>query len=152
MFGRHSCARPKLLVSGYLIQQEGTAIDAQSTQRGLAVSELPEHANTDLGHTEWRTMEQERVNSFADVTEDHNPIHVDPATTPFGATVAHGYLTLAMVAPLPTEVSSAFRDGGWGAQTIAQAWSTTVGPSAQSYGYGIELPPLDPGEEAASAE
>jgi acyl dehydratase len=58
---------------------------------------------TELGHTEWREMTQERVNAFADVTEDHNYIHVDPErarATPFGGTVAHGYLTLSLLAPV----------------------------------------------------
>ena len=66
------------------------------------VAALPDHAETDLGHTAWATMDQERVDAFADVTEDHNPIHVDSdfaAKTPFGGTIAHGYLTLSLVAP-----------------------------------------------------
>jgi acyl dehydratase len=84
-------------------------MESSRTEGGLVidVSALPAHADTDLGHTRWRTMEQERVDSFADVTEDHNPIHVDPAFaagTPFGGTIAHGYLTLAMVAPLLEEL------------------------------------------------
>ena len=52
-----------------------------------------------LGHTEWLTMEQERINTFADATEDHQWIHVDPvkaATGTFGACIAHGYLTLSL--------------------------------------------------------
>jgi len=60
-----------------------------------------------LGHTEWRELTQERVDAFADVTEDHNYIHVDPdraAAGPFGVTVAHGYLTLSLLAPLIAEL------------------------------------------------
>lgn len=55
-----------------------------------------------LGTTEWRTIDQERVNLFADATDDHQWIHVDPeraAAGPFGGTIAHGYLTLSL-APL----------------------------------------------------
>lgn len=54
----------------------------------------------DLGCTDWMGVSQERVNQFADATDDHQWIHVDPAraaTGPFGACVAHGYLTLALV-------------------------------------------------------
>jgi acyl dehydratase len=54
---------------------------------------------TDLGATEWMEITQERVNQFADATGDHQWIHVDPdkaAGGPFGATIAHGYLTLAL--------------------------------------------------------
>lgn len=53
----------------------------------------------DLGTTDWLTIEQERINRFADATGDHQWIHVDPERAksgPFGATVAHGYLTLAL--------------------------------------------------------
>ena len=52
-----------------------------------------------LGHTDWLEMEQERVNLFADATGDHQWIHVDPERAkdgPFGATIAHGYLTLSL--------------------------------------------------------
>ena len=50
--------------------------------------------------SEWVEMSQERINQFADATDDHQWIHVDPAraaTGPFGACIAHGYLTLALV-------------------------------------------------------
>jgi acyl dehydratase len=75
-----------------------------STETALVVDvmALSEHADADLGHTAWQTMDQARVDAFADVTEDHNPIHLDAdfaAATPFGGTIAHGYLTLALVAP-----------------------------------------------------
>jgi len=64
-------------------------------------------ADTDLGTTEWRGMTQERVDAFADVTDDHNFIHVDPeraSQTPFGGTIAHGFLTLSLVAPVTMEL------------------------------------------------
>ena len=54
---------------------------------------------SDLGHSEWITIEQNRIDGFADATGDHQWIHVDPtraADGPFGATIAHGYLTLAL--------------------------------------------------------
>jgi acyl dehydratase len=52
-----------------------------------------------LGPTEWITVTQERINTFADATGDHQWIHVDPERAqagPFGACVAHGYLTLSL--------------------------------------------------------
>ena len=55
---------------------------------------------TDLGTTDWVTVTQERINTFADATGDHQWIHVDPERAkdgPFGACVAHGYLTLSLV-------------------------------------------------------
>ena len=52
-------------------------------------------------------MTQERVNQFAEVTGDHNFIHVDPARareTPFGGTIAHGYLTLSLLGPISQQL------------------------------------------------
>jgi acyl dehydratase len=68
---------------------------------------LPEHVGTHLGYTHWQVMEQERVNQFADVTDDHNYIHVDverAKASPFGGTVAHGYLTLSLLAPITMQL------------------------------------------------
>ncbi len=56
--------------------------------------------NTELGVTEWLSISQERINLFADATDDHQWIHVDPQKAqngPFGACIAHGYLTLSLV-------------------------------------------------------
>ncbi|MDR3419389.1 MAG: MaoC family dehydratase [Nevskia sp.] len=53
-----------------------------------------------LGASEWMTVTQERINLFADATDDHQWIHVDPERAkggPFGACIAHGYLTLSLV-------------------------------------------------------
>jgi acyl dehydratase len=53
-----------------------------------------------LGYSTWLTITQERINQFADATGDHQWIHVDPARAkdgPFGACIAHGYLTLSLV-------------------------------------------------------
>lgn len=66
------------------------------------------------GTGEWMVMTQERINQFADVTEDHQFIHVDPEAakaTPFGTTIAHGFLTLSMLThldattPRPSDMS-----------------------------------------------
>jgi len=55
---------------------------------------------TQLGSTEWLTIDQQRINLFADATGDHQWIHVDPVRAkdgPFGTCIAHGYLTLSLV-------------------------------------------------------
>ncbi|MEV6794083.1 MaoC family dehydratase [Streptomyces sp. NPDC051320] len=57
----------------------------------------------DLGHSAWLEITQERVNTFADATDDHQWIHVDVERAkqgPFGGPIAHGYLTLALLIPL----------------------------------------------------
>ena len=64
-----------------------------------SVDELVAAEGSELGATDWIEMTQERVNRFADATDDHQWIHVDPARAkdgPFGACIAHGYLTLAL--------------------------------------------------------
>jgi acyl dehydratase len=56
-----------------------------------------------LGTSEWLTIEQDRIDRFADATDDHQWIHVDPARAadgPFSATIAHGFLTLSLLPPL----------------------------------------------------
>jgi acyl dehydratase len=57
----------------------------------------------ELGVSDWLLIDQQRVNAFADVTLDHQFIHVDPErarATPFGGTIAHGFLTLSLLVPL----------------------------------------------------
>lgn len=61
----------------------------------------------EFGPSSWLEVSQERIQAFADTTEDHNFIHVDPemaAQTPFGGTVAHGYLTLSLVPAMSYEL------------------------------------------------
>lgn len=63
-------------------------------------NDLLQAKDTELGVTEWLTITQERINLFADATDDHQWIHVDPEQAqagPFGACIAHGYLTLSLV-------------------------------------------------------
>jgi acyl dehydratase len=71
------------------------------------LDEIVALAGTDLGATQWREITQDRVNTFADATDDHQWIHVDPeraATGPFGGPIAHGYLTLSLLIPLFDEL------------------------------------------------
>ncbi len=73
----------------------------------IAYDQLADLAGTDLGCTEYRTVTQEQVNLFADATDDHQWIHVDPERAsrgPFGAPIAHGFLTLSLAVPFWTEL------------------------------------------------
>ncbi|WP_330357199.1 MaoC family dehydratase [Streptomyces chartreusis] len=75
------------------------------TVNGL--EELKKLSGTDLGTSEWIEITQSRINTFADATDDHQWIHVDPQRAtegPFGAPIAHGYLTLSLFIPLFTEL------------------------------------------------
>lgn len=67
----------------------------------VKAEDLQATIGADLGVSDWIKIEQDRVNQFADVTEDHQFIHVNPEAakmTPFGGTIAHGFLTLSLLA------------------------------------------------------
>ena len=67
------------------------------------MSELRDLIGKELEPSEWLEVTQERIDAFADATDDHQWIHVDPvraAEGPFGTTIAHGFLTLSLCAPL----------------------------------------------------
>jgi acyl dehydratase len=69
--------------------------------------EIAAAVGTELGVSSWTKIEQDRINMFADATGDRQWIHVDPERAgdgPFGATVAHGYLTLSMLPLLGAQV------------------------------------------------
>ena len=68
---------------------------------------IAEYIGKDLGTTEWFTVDQDRINKFADATEDHQFIHVDPekATPIFGSTIAHGFLSLALTAGIGQDIA-----------------------------------------------
>lgn len=66
----------------------------------LTLKELEGAGERDLGATDWVTLDQRKIDTFAEATGDHQWIHVDPeaaAQGPFGTTVAHGYLSLALI-------------------------------------------------------
>lgn len=66
----------------------------------VSADKLSEYMDQPLGSSEWVTIEQDRVNTFADVTLDHQFIHIDTEkakATPFGTTIAHGYLTMSLI-------------------------------------------------------
>jgi acyl dehydratase len=72
------------------------------------LAELPSLMGKELGTSEWVKVTQERVNLFADATEDHQWIHVDveraKAESPFGGPIGHGYLTLSLLIPMWSQV------------------------------------------------
>ena len=73
----------------------------------IAYADLAGLAGTDLGPTDWLEITQERVGVFADATDDHQWIHVDPARAadgPFGAPIAHGFLTLSLAVRFWTDL------------------------------------------------
>jgi acyl dehydratase len=69
----------------------------------INASQLQGYVGKEVGLTDWIEVDQERINQFADATGDHQYIHLDAeraAQTPFGTTIAHGFLTLSLLSML----------------------------------------------------
>lgn len=74
----------------------------------VSKDELYTYVGKETGVSDWFLMDQDRINQFADVTLDHQFIHIDPeaaAKTPFGTTIAHGFLTLSMIPYLASDAT-----------------------------------------------
>jgi len=78
------------------------------------LGEVEKHVGMPLGPSKWVEISQERINAFADATDDHQWIHTDPERagreSPWKTTIAHGYLTLSLMPHLLTEILAI---GGW---------------------------------------
>ncbi|MEO8629987.1 MAG: MaoC family dehydratase [Betaproteobacteria bacterium] len=70
----------------------------------MSIADLRARIGTEVGTSNWFEIDQKMIDAFADLTQDHYFIHVDPqraaASTPFGGSIAHGFLTLSMLAPM----------------------------------------------------
>ena len=73
----------------------------------VTLEEIPGIVGTEIGRSGWREINQQMIDQFADATDDHQWIHLDPeraaAETPYGGTIAHGFLTLSMLSTLAFE-------------------------------------------------
>ena len=80
-----------------------------------SLDELRAAVGTDAGTSDWLTVDQKRIDLFAEATDDHQWIHVDAekaAAGPFGTTIAHGFLTLSLCAPLLSKALSGLVTSG----------------------------------------
>ena len=104
-----------------------------------------------LGPTDWMTIDQARIDLFAQATGDHQWIHVDPvraATGPFGATIAHGYLTLSLVnllLPQLIEVRNTSMGINYGANRVRFPSVVRVGARIRGRGEIVEAEPVQGG-------
>ena len=72
-----------------------------------SLDEIRSRIGTEIGISDWITVDQSRIDAFAKATEDHQFIHVDPeaaAHTPFGGTIAHGFLSLSLLSRMAYDV------------------------------------------------
>lgn len=123
--------------------------------RGLrtTLAELPAHAGTHLGFTPWREMTQDEVDRFADLTGDHNFIHVDPeraAQTPFRGTIAHGFfgLSLVAVAAQQVEVTDAATSVNYGLDKVRFPGPLPVGAEWRAGAEIVEVSEITGGMQA----
>lgn len=105
---------------------------------------------TPLGETEWLTITQERVNTFADATDDHQWIHVDPVRAkdgPFGACIAHGFLTLSLASRfLPELIEVRMKMGvNYGSDKVRFPSPVKVGQRIRGKGELIAVEPTKDG-------
>ncbi|RML94814.1 MaoC-like domain protein, partial [Pseudomonas syringae pv. maculicola] len=80
-----------------------TRPDKERDMPFVPVTELKDYIGKEPGCSDWLLIDQERINLFAEATGDHQFIHIDPvkaAQTPFGATIAHGFLSLSLIPKL----------------------------------------------------
>lgn len=97
-------------------------------------------AGTALGHGDWFEIDQERIQRFADATDDHQWIHLDVARAtagPFGAPIAHGFLTLSLLTALATpliEVQGVAMGVNYGFEKVRFLRPVTVGSRVRAVG------------------
>ncbi|MGY0020469.1 MaoC family dehydratase [Streptomyces sp. YJ-C3] len=109
-----------------------------TTARGL--DELRTLGGRDLGRTAWLEITQDRVNTFADATGDHQWIHTDPeraAAGPFGGPIAHGYLTLSLIIPMFSdllEISGITMSVNYGLEKVRFPSPVLVGAKIRLHG------------------
>jgi len=121
------------------------------TRTADGLLELQALAGTDLGRTDWLEITQDRVDTFADATDDHQWIHVDPqraASGPFGGPIAHGYLTLSLVIPLFNqllEISGTAMSLNYGLERVRFPSPVRVGAKIRLHGAVDSVEPVKGG-------
>ena len=120
------------------------------------IAALPHQVGLKLGPTDWQQMTQERVNQFADLTNDHNFIHVDPERarqTRFRGTVAHGFLTLSMLGSISQQlvvVEDAATSINYGLNKVRFPAPLPVGATYRGHGEIALVTPIDGGVQVAA--
>ena len=117
-------------------------------------TELAAAVGAELGVSEWLTIEQDRIDQFADATGDHQWIHVDPeraADGPFGSTIAHGYLTLSLVnhfLPQIVEVQGISMGVNYGTEKVRFPAPVPVGSRVRGRGVLTDVKEIPGGAQA----
>ena len=120
----------------------------------MTYEQLTEQMGVKIGPTEWMTIDQARIDLFADATDDHQWIHVDAeaaADGPFGATIAHGYLTLSLVnsfMPDLLTVTNTSMGVNYGCDKVRFPSPVKVGSRVRGRGEVVSVEPAGQGLQA----
>ena len=120
----------------------------------MTPQELQAKAGEVIGVSDWVEVSQERINQFADATGDHQFIHIDPERarqTPFGGTIAHGFLTLSLIPVLGAKTQGARVEGvkmgvNYGGNKVRFIAPVRAGKRVRSHTKLLELVEKRPGQ------
>ncbi len=118
----------------------------------VPVDQLADYVGKDIGESDWFTVDQDRINAFAEATNDHQFIHVDPEAakmTPWGTTIAHGFLTLSLI-PYLTAAAGIIPEGlvmaiNYGSDKVRFLEPVRVGSDVRAKIHLAEVTPKGPG-------
>ena len=139
------------------MQTQLASTDTAESTFTTTIGELSRHIGRKLGPTAWQPMTQDQVNQFAELTNDHNFIHVDPERarhTRFRGTVAHGFLTLSMLGPISQQlivVNDAATSINYGLNKVRFPAPLPVGARFRGYGEIVDVTAIDGGVQVTAA-
>jgi acyl dehydratase len=124
----------------------------------IAFDDLAKLVGQDVGTSDWVTIDQDRINKFADATGDHQWIHIDveraKTELPGGKTIAHGYLTLSLIPMLGAQILSVTgvsRGINYGSNKVRFTNMVQVGSRVRGRQKVLSVTPRGPGMEIISA-
>lgn len=119
----------------------------------INAADLPGLVGTQLEPSDWLEITQERVNQFADATNDHQFIHIDPeaaSKTPFGGPIAHGFLSLSLLSYLNTQnalqIENAVMGVNYGSDKVRYPLPVRVGKRIRSHQKLVAASEKSPGQ------
>jgi len=121
--------------------------------------DIAQYQNVELESSEWHTVTQEQINQFADCTLDHQFIHIDPekaGQTPFGGTIAHGFLTLSMLSHFSEQfalvIEGTYMGVNYGFDSVRFISPVKVGKKIRAHAKSLVIVEKRPGQFMSRTE
>jgi len=121
--------------------------------------DIAQYQDVELESSEWHTVTQEQINQFADCTLDHQFIHIDPemaSQTPFGGTIAHGFLTLSMLSHFSEQfalvIEGTYMGVNYGFDSVRFIAPVKVGKRIRAHAKSLEIVEKRPGQFMSKTE